>query len=183
MSALGSEPEPPITAGSEGSLLNILLWHMGISIYTSICSFSLEGDIKGCFYSPRQPLPALLYLLHPCSRLPNLLQQERELSQLASHCIYDAKKLCRYLWQMGEYDSTGLAVMVGHGVTVVAFCKSVKVTGRLRYSAIAGSSSLPPSKVLSANWNTCTVTVTISLVWFLVYGMQHDMSFLKKVRV
>ncbi len=60
-----------------------------VGIYTSTGSFSLEGeacpeqcrrgwdegDINGCFYSP----------------LPNPLQQERELGQLITHCIYDTK--------------------------------------------------------------------------------------------
>jgi|GEM_PF-1239587 len=59
----------------------------GTGIYRSTGSFSLEGegwdegDIKGCFYYP----------------LPNPLQQERGLGRLASHCIYNTKKLCRYL--------------------------------------------------------------------------------------
>ncbi len=58
-----------------------------IGIYTSTYPFSLEGegwdegDISGYFYSP----------------LPNPLQQEREQSQFATHCIYNIKKLCRYL--------------------------------------------------------------------------------------
>jgi len=60
-------------------------------------SFSLEregwdeGDVKSCFYSPRQLLHALLYLLHPCSRHPNPLQRERALSRFVTHCIYNAK--------------------------------------------------------------------------------------------
>ena len=70
---------------------------MGISIYTSTSPFSLEGegwdegDINGCFYSPRQLLPALLYLLHPCSRHPNPLQQERELGCFVTLCICNEK--------------------------------------------------------------------------------------------
>ncbi|MFI3120574.1 MAG: nucleotidyltransferase domain-containing protein [Methylococcaceae bacterium] len=46
----------------------------------------MRGDINSCFYSP----------------LPNPLQQERELGRFVTHCICNAKKLCRYLWFSGE---------------------------------------------------------------------------------
>jgi len=45
--------------------------------------------------------PALLYLLHPCSRHPSPLQQGRGLGASATHCFYYAEKLCRYLWLKG----------------------------------------------------------------------------------
>ncbi len=69
---------------------------MTISIYTSIAPFSLEGegwdegDISACFYSPH----------------PNPLQQEREPSRFATYCIYNTKKLCRYLWRMTGIESS-----------------------------------------------------------------------------
>ena len=78
-----------------------------ISIYTSTSPFSLEGegwdegDINGCFYSPRQLLPALLYLLHPCSRHPNPLQQERELGCFVTLCICNEKS-CVDTYAFGE---------------------------------------------------------------------------------
>ncbi|MDO9049776.1 MAG: hypothetical protein Q7U66_18855 [Methylobacter sp.] len=93
------------------------IWLLGIGIYTSTCPFSLEGegwdegDIKGCFYSPL-PNPLGNCSLH-CSTSPILgvvppaslqvVQQERDLGRLATHCIYNAKKLCRYLWLLGIY--------------------------------------------------------------------------------
>jgi hypothetical protein len=41
----------------------------------------MRGNLKALslFDSPRQPLHALPYLLHPCSRHPTPLQQEREI--------------------------------------------------------------------------------------------------------
>jgi hypothetical protein len=59
----------------------MLLFFSALSIYTSTCPFSLEGegwdegDISGCFYSPH----------------PNSLQQERELGRLVTHWVYNAK--------------------------------------------------------------------------------------------
>ena len=74
-----------------------------IGIYTSPTAPSPKGeggDEGGCkclILLSSAIAPALLYLLHPCSRHPSPLQQERELGASATHCFYYAEKLWRYL--------------------------------------------------------------------------------------
>jgi len=80
---------------------------LSIGIYTSGCAFSLkgeacpercrrgwdEGEFKYLILFSSAIAPALLYLLHPCSRHPIPLQQERVLGTVATHCFLLFRKV------------------------------------------------------------------------------------------